>query len=92
MPLKTVGSFGVSAVAHPCEWDFPSRAKPWVLPGPRRIGRYLLAPLTRNKEGNILRDRSTPIRFPTNISYTPVVAWSTLQGAQNHADAIDQLP
>ncbi len=39
-------------------------------------GRYLLAPLTRNKEGSmwlmVLRVRPTPTRFPTNILYSPV--------------------
>ncbi len=29
---------GDRTVAHPCCFDFPSRTKPWMLPGPRHRG------------------------------------------------------
>ncbi len=39
-------------------------------------GRYLIAPLTGNKEGSkcllVLRVKPTPTRFPTNSLYTPM--------------------
>ncbi len=55
--------------------------KPRMLPGPRHrcslpCGRYLLAPLTGDKEGSrslmVLRVKPTPTRFPTNSLYTPM--------------------
>ncbi len=50
--------------------------KPWMLPGPRHSGRYLLAPLTGKKEGSkslvVIRVKPTPTRFQTNSLYTPI--------------------
>ncbi len=53
-----------------------------MLPGPRHTGgslpcrRYLLAPLTGDKEGRkslmVLRVKPTPTRLPTNSLYTPM--------------------
>ncbi len=50
--------------------------KPWMLPGPRHRGRYLLAPLTGKKEGSkslvVIRVKPSPTQFPTNSLYTPI--------------------
>ncbi len=35
---ETAVTTGVRAVADPCRLDFPSRTKPWMLPGQRHRG------------------------------------------------------
>ncbi len=85
-----MGTIGVWVVAYPCRQDFPSWMKPRMLPGPRHRGlttmrRYLLTPLTGNKEGSksllVLRVKSTPTcsrpkafitRWPT---HTCILYW-----------------
>ncbi len=61
----TLDTVDVWAVAYSCRQYFPSKTKPWMLPGPRHrgCGLYLLAPLTGNKEGSndfmVLRGTNT---------------------------------
>ncbi len=76
---ETAVTVGVLTVVYPCRSDFPSRMKPWMLPGPCHrgpCGRCLLAPLTGNKQEckgpMVLRIKPSPTRFPTNSLYTPM--------------------
>ncbi len=78
---ETAVTVGVWAVAYSCRYDFPSRTKPWMLPGPHDRGltttRTLLScSLYWEQKGSkclmVLRVKPTPTRFPTNSLYTPM--------------------
>ncbi len=63
-------SLSVRAVAYPCWWDFPSRTKPWMFPGPSHRRLTTMWPVfTCSLNWELRRELvvdGTPIRFPTN--------------------------
>ncbi len=68
-PMDNTPLHSILCVCHGCS---PICATGGSLP----CGRYLLAPLTGNKDGSmglmVLQVKPTPTRFPTNSLYTPI--------------------